>query len=270
MTMIPQYRELMTSLQDLMKQACQEIRNELGKVDQHNIEEKERHSLVSYVDKNAETYLVKHLSGLIPGCGFITEEDTVENNKQEYTWIIDPLDGTTNFLYGIPHFSCSVALQHHDEVVIGVIIDIMRKDTFHAIKSDGAYLNDHLLTIDSSPGFSEALVATGFPYSNGYDAVVFLGVMKEVLENARGVRRLGSAALDLAYVAAGRLGAYYETSLNPWDIAAGQLIVQEAGGVMMDFNGGNNYMTGDHIIACAPQHSKELLDIISPMRSVLS
>ncbi len=261
------YQQWMTDLIEIVSEVSQGIKEELGKVALERIEEKERHSLVSYVDKNAESQLVRKLGALIPDCGFITEEDTVDNIQQEYTWIIDPLDGTTNFLHGIPHFSCSVGLQHKEKMILGAVSNIMQDEIFHAIVGNGAYINGNKVSLNTESPLSEALVATGFPYSDNYDKDTFLEVIKTILTKARGMRRLGSAALDLCFVAGGRLGVYYETSLNPWDVAAGSLIVQEAGGKVVDFSGGDDYLNGKNIVACAPQHLDEILEIIQPIQA---
>ncbi len=260
------YQQWMQDLLEIVSQVSQGIKEELGKVTAEKIEEKERHSLVSYVDKNAELLLVRKLGEMIPGCGFITEEDTVVNNQKEYTWIIDPLDGTTNFLHGIPHFSCSVGLQYQGNMILGAVSNIMQGEIFHAISGSGAYINKNKISLNLTSPLSAALVATGFPYSDNYNKAAFLQVINEILSRARGLRRLGSAALDLCFVAAGRLGVYYETSLNPWDVAAGALIVQEAGGVVVDFSGEDDYLYGKNIVASAPQHLDEILDIIRPIQ----
>ena len=225
------------------------IRSEVGKVSSGEIETKERNSLVSYVDKNAERILVDELSPLLPDPGFITEEDTVDNSRSEYTWVIDPLDGTTNFLQQIPIFSVSVGLVHHGEFLLGYIIDIMHDDHYYAWKDGGAWLNNKPIKVSQTNDLSEALVGTGFPYHDPAKLNMLAEMFQEVLIASRGIRRLGSAALDLAYVASGKLDAFYETTLNPWDIAAGVILVREAGGMVTDFNNAGDFVPRKELIA---------------------
>jgi myo-inositol-1(or 4)-monophosphatase len=225
------------------------IRSEVGKVSSGEIEIKERNSLVSYVDKKAEMILVEALKSLLPDPGFITEEDTVDNSKCDYTWVIDPLDGTTNFLQEIPIFSVSVGLAYHGEFVLGYIVDIMHDDHYYAWKDGGAWLNGKRIHVSSTTDLSEAIVGTGFPYHDPGKLNVLAEMFQEVLIAARGIRRLGSAALDLAYVASGKLDAFYETTLNAWDIAAGVIIVREAGGTVTDFNDEGDFVSRKQLIA---------------------
>lgn len=225
------------------------IESQLHKVTQNDIEEKDLNSLVSYVDKEAEIRLVKTLSRLRPEASFITEEETVASKKVDEIWIIDPLDGTNNFLHKIPHFAISIALQVQGEVVLGVVYDVTKKECFHAIKGGGAYLNIQSISVSKTHKIPEAFLATGFPYSNTYDELPIMNTLVHWLKNARGVRRMGAAALDLAYVACGRFDAYYETTLNIWDVAAGNLLVEEAGGKVTDYSGGDHHKIGDQILA---------------------
>lgn len=237
------------------------IKSQVEQVSSDDIEEKEMNSLVSYVDKEAENLLVNGLGELIPNCGFITEEDTIDQQGKEYTWIIDPLDGTTNFLNQVPHFAISVALQKNNETILGVVKEVNSGEEWTAIKGQGAFLNDRKIEVSQKP-FHEILVATGFPYSNDHDYEAYFQILKHWLTHTRGVRRFGSAALDLCYVACGRYGAYYEATLNAWDIAAGALIVEEAGGKVSDFSNGNNYLFGGEILAASPEVFNNVLDII--------
>ncbi len=238
------------------------IRKELGEVQEDHVEEKEMNSLVSYVDKTAESMLVESLGMLLPEAGFITEEETEDDTEQDWTWIIDPLDGTTNFLFQIPYFCVSVALQKGEEIVMGIVHDVMHDEQYFATKGGGATINEHPIHVTTKKHLADILVATGFPYDNEYDMDSLAIIVKNFLKRARGIRRLGAAALDLCFVAAGRLGTYYETSLNVWDVAAGALIVQEAGGVVTDFEGGNDYLFGNNIVACPSHLHKEMLEII--------
>jgi myo-inositol-1(or 4)-monophosphatase len=208
------------------------IKNELKGFTQTHIEVKGIHNFVSYVDKTAEQQIVKNLSKLLPEAGFIAEEGTGKPSENGLNWVIDPLDGTTNFIHGLPPFAVSIALMEGDEVIIGVIYEINLDECFWAYKGSKSYLNGNLISVSQTSTINDSLIATGFPY---YDS--------------HGLRRLGSAATDLAYVACGRFEAFYEYSLQPWDVAAGVLIVQQAGGMVSDFSGKKNYIFGSEIIA---------------------
>ena len=244
---------ILTETRAAVNLAAAYIKREIVKVTGADIEEKDLNSLVSFVDKGAERILVKELSKILPEAGFLTEEDTVEDALRPYMWIIDPLDGTTNSLLGIPHFAVSVALAHEGELLIGVVHEVNSEEQFYASKSGGAFLNGRPIQVSQRTEYRDILIATGFPYRNEYDNDKLFACLKEWLMNTRGVRRMGSAALDLAYVACGRFGAYYESMLNPWDVAAGILIVREAGGKVSDYNGVEKGYSGKETMAAAPQ-----------------
>ena len=244
---------ILTETRAAVNLAAAYIKREIVKVTTADIEEKDLNSLVSFVDKGSERILVKGLSKILPEAGFLTEEDTVEDALKPYVWIIDPLDGTTNSLLGIPHFAVSVALAHEGELLIGVVHEVNSEEQFYASKSGGAFLNGRPIQVSQRTEYRDILIATGFPYRNEYDTNKLFTYLKEWLMNTRGVRRMGSAALDLAYVACGRFGAYYESMLNPWDVAAGILIVREAGGKVSDYNGDEKGYSGKETMAAAPQ-----------------
>lgn len=249
---------------------AQFIDSQLDKVTQADIEEKDLNSLVSYVDKEAEVRLVKTLSELRPKASFITEEETITSEKTDEIWIIDPLDGTNNFLHKIPHFAISIALQVQGEVVLGIVYDVTKKECFHAIKGEGAFLNNQPISVSKTDQISEAFLATGFPYSNTYDEVPIMNTLVHWLKNARGVRRMGAAALDLAYVACGRFDAYYETTLNIWDVAAGYLLVEEAGGKVTDYSGGDRHQIGDQILATNGQIHDMVKEVLNHQYALAS
>jgi len=228
------------------------LKRELGKVSAEAIETKSLNSLVSYVDKAAEEQLVEGLGALIPSATFLTEEETVEQKEGVFQWIIDPLDGTTNFLHQLPFFSISVALQHHKKTVLGIVLEVNRDECFYAWKGGGAFLNDKKISVSDSKTLGDSLIATGFPYYDYDHSQPFLQTLEFFMKNTRGIRRFGSAALDLVYVACGRFDAFYEYSLNPWDVAGGAFIVEEAGGMVMDFKGEKDYLFGKEIIAVNP------------------
>lgn len=245
-------KQILDDVLKITEEASSFIHSQAGKVRSEEIETKSRNSLVSYVDKQAEQILVNGLGKLVKGSGFITEEDTVDQQKSEYTWVIDPLDGTTNFLQEIPMYSVSVALMHDDEIVLGVVRAVEQNETFYAWKGGGAWLNGNRIKVSDLSDVQDAVVATGFPYSSRDVLPQLTAVFEYFLKNARGIRRLGSAAIDLAYVACGRFDVYYETTLNPWDIAGGIILVKEAGGIITDFKGKPHMLENGQVIAAAP------------------
>ena len=244
-------------------EAADFIRSQAGKVEVGEIEIKSRNSLVSFVDKQAEKILVMGLERIIGEAGFITEEETVTQQKSEYTWIIDPLDGTTNFLQQIPVYAVSIGLMHGDQLILGVVSDVERNETFYAWKGGGAWCNGLPIRVSDRLDIADAVVATGFPYASRDVLPQLTSVFEYFLKNARGMRRLGSAAIDLAYVACGRFDAYYETTLNPWDIAGGIILVEEAGGIVSDFSGKSDMLENGQVIAAPARLHQSVLDNIN-------
>lgn len=246
----------------LTKEVGEFIRGESLTFDREHIEYKGLHDMVSYVDKTAERELVKGLSQILPAAGFITEEQTKVELSDEYNWIVDPLDGTTNFIHGVPAFSISIALQYKNELVLGVVYEINRNECFSAWKNGGAYLNGKRISVSSAPKVENTLLATGFPYYEFSKMEKYINVLRILMQKCHGLRRIGSAAVDLAYVACGRFDGYFEYNLNSYDIAAGMILVTEAGGQTFDFSGGNNCFERREIIATNGRISSELLQII--------
>lgn len=234
---------------DIVSSVAVFIQSEIGNIAPKNIETKSLNSLVTYVDKESERLLVDNLKTIFPIASFLTEENTVEKLDSDWQWIIDPLDGTTNFIHQIPVFSISVALAYKGEIQVAVVYEINKKECFYATKGLGAFLNGNKIKVTSTPILSDALVATGFPYYNFEKIDFYTSFFKYLMKNTRGIRRLGAASVDLCYVACGRFDVFFEYSLAPWDVAAGSLIVQEAGGVVTDFSGKNNYLLGEEIVA---------------------
>ena len=226
------------------------------------IETKSENSLVTKVDKEAERQLVRGLQKLLPNASFITEEGTVKQEESNIQWIIDPLDGTTNFIQNIPFYSTSVALQINGEIVLGVVNLIPLDIAFHAIKDGGAFEEKKKIGVSPKSRLVECIVATGFPYERDNIQNELYKPFIKVLNNVRGMRRLGSAALDLAFVASGRLDAYFETNLNPWDVAAGILLVKEAGGQLSDYKGSDDFYSGSKIVASNSKIHDKLLQLI--------
>lgn len=257
----------LVSVEKQVIQLCEEvadfIRTENQNFDRSKIEQKGSFSnLVSYVDKEAETRLVKKLSEIIPGSGFIGEEGTEIEGTNEYKWIIDPLDGTTNFLHGLPIFAISIGLTRKDKMVLGIVYEVSHKECFHAIEGGKAYCNDKVISISPIKTLQESLLATGFPYYHTEKKENYLEIIRIFLEQTHGIRRLGSAAIDLAYVACGRMEGFFEYNLKPWDVAGGAFILQQAGGKVTDFSGGDNFLFGGELCAGGHVHG-EMLRVIS-------
>ncbi|GHE56041.1 MULTISPECIES: inositol monophosphatase family protein [Roseivirga] len=233
----------------LVKDTGDFIREESHKFDHSKIEYKGTNDLVSYVDKEAEMRLVKGLSEILPGSGFIAEEGTSSRRSDSYNWIIDPLDGTTNFAHGLPVYAISVALVKRGELALGVVYELNRDECFHASKGEGAFLNHMPIRVSPVKTLDKSLLATGFPYYDFEKMSSYLSILNEFMQTTHGLRRMGSAAVDLAYTACGRFEGFFEYNLNAWDVAAGALLVQEAGGTVTDFKGGNNFLMGREIVA---------------------
>jgi len=244
--------EIAKSIGELATQVGIYIAKEQAQLAQIEVETKSLNSLVSYVDKTAEERIVKGLKALIPHAGFIAEEGTESPSESDYQWIVDPLDGTTNFLHGLPIFSVSIALTHKKKPVIGVIYEAGQGELFVASMGSGATLNGSPIQVTKTPALQDTLLATGFPYYDFDKMDEYLKLLAYLFKNTRGLRRLGSAATDLAYVACGRFDGFFEYGLSPWDVAAGVVLVEEAGGVVTEFSGGNDPIFGQTIWASNP------------------
>ncbi len=240
--------ELTTGVITLSRSVAEFIRTEGARFTEASVESKSLNNLVSYVDKTAEQRFVDGLSVLLPQAGFIAEEGTGAR-AAELNWVIDPLDGTTNFVHGIPCYCTSVALMRGNTVLLGVVLEVTRDECFSAWKGGGAFLNGTAIRVSARTALLESLLATGFPYDDFGKEAQYMELLRALMHNSRGIRRLGSAAADLAYVACGRFEAFYEYGLNPWDVAAGVLIVEEAGGTVTDFGGGTEHVFGEEIVA---------------------
>jgi myo-inositol-1(or 4)-monophosphatase len=236
---------------DVAAMAAEFIRMESVGFDSSLAESKGLHDFVSYVDKKSEAMIVEALKKILPEAGFIAEEGTAEDNGSRFCWVIDPLDGTTNFLHGLPPFAVSIALTDNSEPVAGVVYEAAGKEVFHAWKEGGAYLNNKRISVSSARTLADSLIATGFPYYDFKRLPGFLNTLDHFCRTTHGIRRLGSAAVDLAYVACGRFEAFYEYGLHPWDVAAGIILVREAGGRVTDFSGNEKRLTGDEIVAAS-------------------
>lgn len=249
------------SMKAISSEVAEFIRNEHLRFDSSKVKIKGKNDLVSYVDMESEKMLVERLIKIIPQAGFLTEEKTIEQSEAEYQWIIDPLDGTTNFVHGFPAFSVSIALTYKNDLVAGVVHEVTRDECFNSWKGGGAFLGDIPIQVSSATKLSESLFITGLPVQGFKKKNRYIEIISDLMECSHGVRRMGSAATDLAYVACGRSEGFYECNLNPWDVAAGALILQEAGGIVSDFKGGNNFLNGREIVGACAVHP-ELLAVI--------
>ena len=227
------------------------------------VREKAANDFVSEVDREAEQAIIRTLREAYPDHAILAEESGA-SGESEHQWIIDPLDGTTNFLHGFPQYAVAIALKHRGVVTQAVIYDPSRNDLFTATRGRGSYLNDQRLRVSKRANVKSSLLGTGFPFRQVEHIDAYLAVLRDMMKGATGVRRAGSAALDLAYVAAGRLDGFWEFGLSPWDIAAGALMITEAGGMVSDLAGESNYMETGNVVAGNPKVFVELLNAIAP------
>ncbi|MGP9799856.1 inositol-1-monophosphatase [Rheinheimera sp. NSM] len=236
-----------------------------GQLDMVQKVQKGTNDFVTNVDREAEQAIVQVLQKSFPTHGIVGEEHgDYGNNDSEFQWIIDPLDGTTNFIKGIPHFAVSIALKHQGKLDQAVIFDPLRGELFTASRGRGAQLNGTRIRVTNLPDMQGTILATGFPFKNKTHLPAHSAMLASLLTDAADIRRTGSAALDLAYVAAGRFDGFFEIGLKPWDIAAGELIVREAGGLVCDFVGGNNQLRSGNIVAASPKVLAAMLKGIRP------
>lgn len=210
---------------------------------------KGQHDFVSYVDIEAEKKLTGELYRLLPHAGFIGEEGTAKEGENNLTWIVDPLDGTTNFMHRVPVYSISIALEQDNKLLLGVILNVPTGELFYAYDNGGAWLNGKRIHVSDAGALEDSLIATGFPFKNYGRLENFMQCLEFFISHTHGVRRIGSAAVDLAWVACGRFDAFYEYGLNRWDVAAGIIIINEAGGQVSDFAGNRNNIDGTEIVA---------------------
>lgn len=260
--MIDNYEKLCNAVIEIAKSAGKFIKQESESFNSNKIEYKGVNDMVSYVDKTAEKMIIEALSRLLPKSGFIAEEGTSYKKSDTLNWIIDPLDGTTNFIHGIPAYAVSIALEEENQLVLGVVYEINRDECFYAWKNSAAFLNGGEIKVSDHYELKDTLIATGFPYYDFKKQDTYMALFKEVMQKCHGLRRIGAASVDLAYTACGRFSAYFEYNLKPWDIAAGMFIVKQAGGEIFDFSGGNEVLKNGDIVATNGKISKELNQII--------
>lgn len=254
-------RELCLNVCTLANSAGAFIKEQAKVVSSSDVELKGYNNFVTYVDKESEKMITDGLKTLLPGAAFIVEENTIEMKDGDYIWVVDPLDGTTNFIHGLPIYSISIALLSGDEIILGVVLEVNREECFYAWKGSPAYLNGRVINVSDAAMLKDSLLVTGFPYCE-YDKLdKYMQVFDFALRNTHGLRRLGSAAADLAYVACGRFDLFFEYGLSPWDVAAGALIVKQAGGRVGDFSGGDNFIFGKEIIASNDKIYNSFVDV---------
>ena len=235
------------------------ILSEWNQLTSENVESKGLHDFVTYVDMESEKKLVDGLKEILPEAGFIVEEETISKKGEVYNWIVDPLDGTTNYIHGITPFAISIALSRNDEIIMGVVYELGFDEMFYAWEGSPAYMNGSEISVSKVRSLEESIIATGFPYNDFTRLNPFLQSLEHFMRSSHGIRRFGSAATDLCYTACGRFEAFYEYSLKPWDVAAGSFIVRQAGGKVSDFSGGNDYLYNQEMVAANPQVFDEFL-----------
>jgi len=247
---------------ELIKETGNYIQEQHQLFSLNQAERKGINDFVSYVDKEAELRLVKGLSDILPGSGFIVEENSATHSNQEYIWIVDPLDGTTNFIHGVAPFAISIGLQQGDETIMGAVYEIGHQELFYSWKGIPVYCNNTPVEVSKLNDGTLGMVATGFPINKFERLSNHLQVINEVIRKSHGVRRHGSAATDLAYVACGRFEGFIEYGLSPWDVAAGAFLVKQAGGKVSDYKGTTNYLFGREMLAACPSAYEPLLEIL--------
>ena len=254
--------KLCSQVISVAKEAGVFIAAEVARFDRSMVEVKGVNNFVSFVDKQAEKLIIDRLSVLLPEAGFITEEETRVDKADKYNWVIDPLDGTTNFIHGLPPYSVSIGLMDNNEVILGVIYEVTLKECFYSWKGAPSYLDGKVIHVSATQQTKDALVATGFPYYNFSLLESALKMLGHLFVHSHGVRRIGSAAADMAYLACGRFDVFYEYGLQPWDVAAADIIVRNAGGTITDYSGGSDYIFGKRIVVTNGPIHEEFLEII--------
>ena len=234
------------------------------------VNSKAPNDFVTEVDHAAEAAIIDTLLSAYPGHGILAEESGSARGARnsEYVWIIDPLDGTTNVIHGLPTYAVSIGLAFRNQIQQAVVYDPARNDLFFASKGRGAFLNDKRLRVSKRTRMADALIGTGFPFRKGDDLAHYLRILETVMKSCAGVRRPGAAALDLCYVAAGWYDAFFETGLSPWDVAAGSLIVTEAGGLVGNFTGESEFLHQREVVAGSPKIYGQLVQLLSPHTNV--
>ncbi len=244
------------------RQGAEVLLENLGSITSDEVRRKQTSDFVTRVDTESEEVIIETIKESFPDHTFLSEESLKDTIQEGYRWIIDPLDGTTNYIHGYPMFSISIALEYRGEIVVGVVLDPLRDELFTAMKGKGAFLNGEQIRVSDIASPETALLTTGFPFRAKEMIDEYLKLFRNLFLKSSDLRRAGSAALDLAYLACGRCDGFFELGLSPWDIAAGSLLIEEAGGVVTDFGGGRQYLQTGNIVAATPMLHPLILEEI--------
>jgi myo-inositol-1(or 4)-monophosphatase len=264
------HHEYLRTAVEAARRAGEIIVANLGSLSRQDISTKQTSDFVTRVDRESETAIVETIKANFPDHSFLAEESFSDDETDGYRWIIDPLDGTTNFIHGYPMFSVSIALQQGGEIVLGVVLDPVRGELFTAQHREGAFLNGRHIAVSQVDTMQSALVATGFPFRSKMMIDHYLTLFKRIFAQVSDLRRAGSAALDLAYLACGRCDCFFEIGLSPWDIAAGALLISEAGGMVSDFAGLSRYLSTGNVVAANPSlHPLLLAEVQTVLGGIL-
>jgi myo-inositol-1(or 4)-monophosphatase len=254
---------LWTVMTGAAQKAARAMKRDFGEIEHLQVSQKGPGDFVSAADLKAEKILRMELQKARPRFGFLLEEGgEIAGEDTHHRWIIDPIDGTTNFLHGIPHFAISIGLEMDGEIIAGLVFNPITDEMYYAEKGKGAFLNDRRLRVSARSNLNESVIATGIPFHGRPGHEPFLKQLERVMGEVAGVRRMGTASLDLAYVAAGRCDGFWEMGLKPWDIAAGIILVREAGGFITELDGGKNFMVSGNVVAANPKLHKQLLSLV--------
>ncbi|HPE03860.1 MAG TPA: inositol monophosphatase family protein [Thauera sp.] len=248
------------------RRAATVINRASTQLDLLTVQSKSSNDFVTEVDRAAEQAIIEVLRDAFPGHGILAEESGESGPESEFTWIIDPLDGTTNFIHGMPQYAVSIAQTKNGVLEHAVVYDPNTNEMFTASRGAGAFLNDRRIRVSRRTRLNESLIGTGFPFRQFDHVDAYLAMFKELTQKTAGIRRPGAASLDLAYVAAGRFDGFWEMGLSPWDMAAGVLLIQEAGGLVSDLSGEANYLATGNLVAGSPKIFGQLLPIIQAWR----
>ena len=255
-------RELLHTAVKAARLAGDIIRKHYGQLSAADIHTKQAFDFVTKVDRWSEAVIMQTIREKFPHHLFLAEETVQQKGIGDYRWIIDPLDGTTNYIHSYPVFSISIALEYQNEIILGVVFDPLRDDLFHSLMGGGSFLNNVKISVSDVSDPGKSLIATGFPFKKKEMIGSYLDAFTNIFNKVSDIRRAGSAAIDLAYLAAGRLEGFFELNLNPWEIAAGSLLIKEAGGIISDFGGGQEYLSSGNIVAGNNTIHPEILMLI--------
>jgi myo-inositol-1(or 4)-monophosphatase len=253
---------ILSSVCSIAKECGQFLITENKNIRQNDIETKSEHDYVTWVDKASEKFLIEALSKVLPEAAFVAEESQSQKKDARFCWIVDPLDGTTNYIHGLPPYAVSIALTDHEQEILAVIYEPNLNECFSAHALSGSFLNGKPIKVSETKTLNDSFLATGFPSRDYSRLEEYMQMFRLLMFDTQGIRRLGSAAIDMAYVACGRMDAFYEYGLSPWDVAAGSLLVKQAGGQVADFKGGNNYLFGKELVCSNGLIQDELLEMI--------